>query len=229
MPRILGKRVPGSPGWRTRGLIPSLGGGAVTRDSARKSGIRRLFARDPSKGAFVNIGTDKDVLGTIVPAKNATLVTAMAGANNDIKYTGKPAGTVGNSIRVAHVVAGASTPLSIGVSGNDITVNVQTNGASAAISTADQVIAAIKASAAASAKLEAERAPGNDGTGVVAAFALTNLTGGAQAVGQHEDVPGEAGGPNPTIVDGSGIRRRSVPAGQIGVANRSANRRIRRR
>ena len=62
MARIFGRRVPGAPGWRTRGLIPSLGGGRVPADKASKSGVRRLFARDPSKGAFVNIGTEKDIL-----------------------------------------------------------------------------------------------------------------------------------------------------------------------
>lgn len=229
MARILGKRVPGSPGWRTRGLIPSLGPGPVTPDSARKSGIRRLFARDPSKGAFVNIGTEKDVLGTIVPAKNASLTTAFAGNNNDLKFLAKPAGVVGNGYRVAFVVSGVSTPLSIGISGNDLTVTVQTNGASAAISTAAQVLAAIKAHATAPLKFEASLAPGNDGTGVVAAQALTNLTGGAEAVGQDADVPGETGPQNPEILRGSEVARRSVPAGRISVRNRATNRSLRKR
>jgi hypothetical protein len=112
----------------------------------------------------------------------ASLTTSMAGANNDIVYRASvdKRGTVGNAIRVAHVVAGVSTPLSVAVSGNDVTVNVATNGSSAATSTAAQVIAAIVASAPASALITAENAAGNDGTGVVAAFALTNLTGGTE-------------------------------------------------
>jgi len=226
--RIRGKRIPGAPGWRTGGLIPSLGGGRVTRDSVRKRGVRRLFARNPASGAFVNIGTDADVLGTITPAKNATLTTAHAGTNNDLKFTAKPAGTVGNGYRVAFVVAGASTPLSIGLSGNDLTVNVQTNGSSVAISTAQQVMDAIKANAPASAKFEVALAPGNDGTGVVAAQALTNLSGGTQTVGQDADVPAEVGPANPTIVDGSVGKRNSTQTHK-NVVNRSANRRIRKR
>ena len=228
MARIRSKRIPGAPGFRTRGLIPALGPGRVTADSQGKRGIRRLFARDPAKGAFVNIGTSKDVLGMITPAKNATLTTAHAGTHNDLLFRAKPAGTVGNGYRVAFVVSGVSTPLSVGISGNDLTITVGTNGASAAISTAAQVMAAVKASAPASAKFEVELATGNDGTGVVAALALTNLTGGTQAVGIDPDVPGETGPANPTVVDGSGIKRRSTVAQQK-VVNRSTNRRIRRR
>jgi hypothetical protein len=176
----------------------------------------------------VNIGTDKDVLGTITPAKNATLTTAFAGNHNDLKFTAKPAGTVGNGYRVAFVVSGASTPLSVGLSGNDVTVTVQTNGSSVAISTAAQVLAALQASAPISAKFEVALAAGNDGTGVVAALALTNLTGGTQTVGQDADVPAELGAASPTIVEGSSQRRNSTQTHK-NVVNRSANRRLRKR
>lgn len=111
-------------------------------------------------------------------ATKAEVTPTQAGSNNDIRYSARDRGTGGNSIRIRHVVSGASTPLSVSVSGSDVTVNVATDGSSAATSTADQVIAAITASAAASALLSAERAAGNNGTGVVAAFAYTNLTGG---------------------------------------------------
>lgn len=110
---------------------------------------------------------------------NATQTTAFAGTNNDIKITAKDRGTGGNSVRVAFVVAGASTPLSVSVSGNDITVNVATNGSSAATSTASQVVAALNAHAGASALIIAALAAGNDGTGVVAAQTITALSGGS--------------------------------------------------
>ncbi|HKU53072.1 MAG TPA: hypothetical protein VJQ25_11425, partial [Nitrospira sp.] len=164
MARILGRRVPGSPRGRTTGMIPSLGSGRVTQDSAAKRGIRRLFARDPSKGAFVNIGTEKDVLGQIVPAKNATLTTALAGTNNDLLFRAKPAGTVGNAYRVRIVVSGANTPLSVSLSGTDLTINSATSAGSAATSTAAQVLAALLADAPTMAKFEVELASGNDGT-----------------------------------------------------------------
>lgn len=107
----------------------------------------------------------------------ATLTTAMAGANNDLLLYAKTPGTAGNSIRLALVVAGASTPLSVSVSSNDITVNVATNGASAAISTAAEVASAIRFSLTARTLVHAQVAPANDGTGVVTALAFTNLAG----------------------------------------------------
>lgn len=108
----------------------------------------------------------------------ASLTTALAGANNDLVFTAKTAGTGGNAITVAIVVAGANTPLSVGVVGNAITINSATSAGSAATSTAAQVKAAVDASGPASALVAVALAPGNDGTGVVAAQGATNLTGG---------------------------------------------------
>ncbi len=112
----------------------------------------------------------------------ASLTTAFAGTNNDLKITAVRPGTEGNSARIAFVVAGVSTPLSVTRSGNDVTVNVATNGASAAVSTGAQVAAAINASDEAKHLLRAENATGNDGTGVVAAQAITALSGGSNPV-----------------------------------------------
>lgn len=110
----------------------------------------------------------------------AKLTTAMAGSNNDLQFVAKNAGSAGNNIRVRIVVAGASTALSVSVSSNDITINSATSAGSAATSTAAQVRTAVLASSPAMALLgSVENATGNDGTGVVAAFAFTNLSGGA--------------------------------------------------
>jgi Bacteriophage tail sheath protein len=108
----------------------------------------------------------------------ATLTTALTGTNNDLKYSARQVGTGGNTIRVTYVVAGVSTPLTVSVSGKDITVNVATNGSSAATSTAAQVAAAIAASAAANALVTTANDTGNDGTGVVTALTQTSLAGG---------------------------------------------------
>lgn len=61
MPKILRARRSGEPGKRT-GSVEGFTGQRVSADRASKSGVRRLFARDPAKGAFVNFGTDKDIL-----------------------------------------------------------------------------------------------------------------------------------------------------------------------
>lgn len=110
-------------------------------------------------------------------ATKASLTTALAGTNNDLLFTAFKGGADGNNIRVRYVVAGASTPLTVTNSGNDITVNVATNGSSAATSTSAQVRDAVNQ--AVHGLVKAENATGNDGTGVVAALAFTNLTGGA--------------------------------------------------
>jgi hypothetical protein len=110
---------------------------------------------------------------------SASLVTALAGTNNDLEYRSRYKGTAANAITVAYVVAGASTPLTVSVTGNAITVNVATNGSSAATSTAAQVAAAVAASTPANALVTVANATGNDGTGVVTAMTATALTGGS--------------------------------------------------
>lgn len=131
--------------------------------------------------------TSRKVLATVAPQRKgywdiqASLTTAIAGANNDLVYTAKTGGVAGNAITVTYVVAGASTPLTVSVAANAITVNVATSAGSAATSTAAQVAAAVAASAPAAALVGAVNATGNDGTGVVAALAATNLTGGVDS------------------------------------------------
>ena len=110
--------------------------------------------------------------------KSAELTTALAGTNNDVVYTAVTRGAAGNSIRVRYVVSGNNTPLTVSVSSLDITVNVATDGSAVATSTADQVKTAIEASAPAAALVTVADAASNDGSGVVAALAYTNLAAG---------------------------------------------------
>lgn len=124
----------------------------------------------------------------------AFLVTAIAGNNNDLTYTAKTKGTIGNSITVAYVVAGNNTALSVSVSSSAITVNVATDGGGAATSTAAQVAAAIAASVPAAALVTVANATGNDGTGVVAALTATAL-----ANGKDQTAGGVSNLPLPTI------------------------------
>jgi hypothetical protein len=137
------------------------------------------MAIGPRGSRFRLIPGNWQAFGISLPA---SLTTVLAGANNDMVWTARNRGTGGNAITVAYVVAGASTPLSIGVVGNAITVNVATNGSSVATSTAAQVKAAVEASAAANALVKLANAASNDGTGVVAAQAATALSGGTDWV-----------------------------------------------
>lgn len=204
----------------------SMGGGAVAKDTVRRlgGGIRRLIARDPAKGVSANIGTSRDVLGGFRKGVQAFFTTAMAGANNDMTFTSKVVGVLGNSTRVRIVVAGVSTPLSVSVAGSDITINSATDGGGLATSTANDVIAAVKASAPASALVDVALAAGNDGTGVVAAFAYTNLASGADSIIEGVNA---VDAPNPRILDGTGYKRRSVET-RKNVVNRGVNRSVKK-
>lgn len=152
--------------------------------NAQRSSVRDL----PSNPGLPGLRLGNNALRTVSTlagpwtfggyANFASLTTALAGANNDLVWTANTGGTAGNSIRIRYVVSGTNTPLSVSVSGNDITVNVATDGAGAATSTATAVKNAVAASSAAGQLVTGTNAAGNDGTGVVAALAFTNLTGG---------------------------------------------------
>lgn len=124
----------------------------------------------------INGGSEKTVTFVPSPAVQASVTIPGTGPNAGVTYKAVDAGTPGNLIRVRHVVAGNSTPLSINVTGVDITVNVATDGGGLPISTANQIAAAILASGAASALVTAT--PTGDGTGVALAASYTFLIGG---------------------------------------------------
>lgn len=220
------KKGTGAPRGTATGVTArvAMGAGAVAKDVVSRSGIRRLIARDPAKGSSANIGTKQDRvnLSGFRAGGQASLTTSMAGANNDIVFRATKNGTGANSIRVAVVVAGANTVLSVAVSGNDITINSATNGSSVATTTADQAIAAVKASTQASALILAERAPGNDGSGVIAAFSLTNLTGGSDSVLEGTN---PVAAPNPTVLSGSRAGKTDT---HKNVSDRGTNRRVKK-
>ncbi len=113
----------------------------------------------------------EDVFGADGVAATLAIGTGTAG----VTYTADKKGTGGNSIRVAHVNPGAASPLSVAVSGNDITVTLAHSG-TAITSTAAQVRDAVNAHAGAAPLVNAGLT--GDGTGVAVAQALTNLAGG---------------------------------------------------
>lgn len=157
-------RLRGWPGGRIGSLLVM----ATLSLRSRRDSVRGLNRRTRGAWAsrrFVGLGN------------RATLTTALSGANNDVTLISRKPKAVGNSTRFRIVVSGASTAASVSVSGADITFNSATSAGSAATSTAAQMITMLKANAAASALVWPQRAPGNDGTGVVAALAYTNLAG----------------------------------------------------
>ncbi|MDD4888393.1 MAG: hypothetical protein PHU85_00555 [Phycisphaerae bacterium] len=124
------------------------------------------------------------VYGGIYAGSFATLTTALAGNNNDLKYTATIEGGAGNAIRVRYTAGATAGAEVVTVSGRDITVQVE-NG----VSTATQVSTAVSASAAAIDLVSVANADGNDGSGAVATMSYTALTGGG--VGGNSATPGE--------------------------------------
>ena len=65
--------------------------------------------------------------------------------NGQFTVTARTPGDSGNEIAVEFVIEGNNTPLSLQVNGKDIQINLATDGSGNAVSTANEVIAAINA------------------------------------------------------------------------------------
>jgi len=105
----------------------------------------------------------------------AVLTTAVAGADNDLTYTARVPGAVGNNISVEYIDGGGGSSLVVGVTGTAITVT----GDIGAGVTGAEVMAAILADYEASELVTCDLAAGNDGTGNIAVMGAANLAGGA--------------------------------------------------
>lgn len=150
------------------------GGAAISTVDA----VRDAIEADPVAGNLISVSVSS---GDPEAAVAASLTTALTGANNDLVYTAVDAGAAGNDITVTYVVSGTDTPLSVDVTGTDIVVNVETDSGDAAVSTANEVKAAIAGDQDASALVTVADAAENDGSGVVTALSETGLTGGVDA------------------------------------------------
>lgn len=115
----------------------------------------------------------------------ASLTTAF-GNNADIFIQG-----ASNSVTLTYAVAGNNTALSVGVTGNAITVNLATNASGAPVSTAAEIITALRQSAPVQALgVGVTRAPSQNGSGVPTALATTNLAGaGTSTRGPESNAP----------------------------------------
>lgn len=118
----------------------------------------------------------------------ATASLIVGTGNAAVNYTALGSGTLGNQIQIRYVVAGNNTPLTVSVTGRDITVNVATGAGGAPTSTGSQVMAAVNAHATASLMVQGVLPLGSDGTGVVAAQAFTFLAGGTAGAAVIEDL-----------------------------------------
>lgn len=114
--------------------------------------------------------------GTLIKVSDGgTKSSLVTGSSNlRITWTARATGTGGDSITVAISTAGGATPV-VSVSGNAISVSCD------ATTTANEVVAAVRASYDASALVTVAATPG-DGTSNVTNVSATNLAGGVAEV-----------------------------------------------
>lgn len=113
----------------------------------------------------------------------ASLTTALTGANNDIKYTAREIGVLGNIIQVQYVDPGGNNAaLAVTVVGTLIRVALATGSGGAITSTATLIRAAVSANTQANSLVSNALVASNTGAGVVTAMAATNLSGGTGLV-----------------------------------------------
>lgn len=132
---------------------------------------------DVTEGVEVSSCLWADVLMTFTGDRSELAV-------QDITYyaSGAYRGTAGNSLQVAYVESGTSTPLSVSWSSPTLTVNLETDGGGSAVSTAAEVLAAVRSSEAAMTAFSVALT-GNAAT-VQAAAAATPLASGTAATYQ---------------------------------------------
>ena len=154
----------------------------------------------------------------------AALVTAMAGANNDLAIIAVALNSELPSLKLTDP-GGNDQTLSVSVAGNDIDVSLATGPAGAITSTSTLVVAAINAKAEA-ASLVTAAVDGADGSGIVTAMAKTpvvapDVTSGKIAIAECESVIIKITGPwplaqharltfTPDIGAGAGLYRVSI-------------------
>ena len=111
----------------------------------------------------------------------ATLTTNLTGVNNDLVYTSKADGAIGNKIKIAYVkpdtkdaVLSVTPSLASGVI--TISINLATDEDKAITTTAEDIKTAIDSNP--ESLVYVDLAEGNDGKGVVTALAATALANG---------------------------------------------------
>lgn len=110
----------------------------------------------------------------------ASLTTSLTGSNNDVKFTSRWDATKGNATSVCLLdPEGITHQAAVIVDKANLQINVFLRRASNIIAmTANELVAAIKASPDASELVDVALAAGNDGTGVLTALSRTTLSGG---------------------------------------------------
>jgi|GEM_PF-1539741 len=156
---------------------------AVNQHAAARLLVRSTFAvgsngtGNPSAMAHTHLAGGVDASLKANDGAYSILTTSQ-GANKDLTFVAYVIGVVGDDVSMTYAVAGNLTPLSVDVVGTAITVNLETDGGGAAISTAEEVRDAVNVDGDANILVTAYIADGSTGAGVPTAMGATNLAGG---------------------------------------------------
>lgn len=106
----------------------------------------------------------------------AVFTSNLLNADNDLVFTAKTAGVAVEAVSIKYIAPTIpDQPLSVSVSGNAITVDLQTDAISTLITTSAEVKAAIEADALANALVTVTHAGADTGVGYVSALAESFL------------------------------------------------------
>jgi len=153
--------------------------GGITLDASKvtaneTTGIKKLLA-----GSFVGKNGVSGKYEQYDGGVKASLITALAGDNNDLKWEWNEPGTHGNDISVKYTDPSANDQaLSITFDGRVIDVSLATGAAGAITTTAAEIKAAIAKHDLLKDKVTVTDAADNNGTGVVTALAAASLADG---------------------------------------------------
>lgn len=126
----------------------------------------------------VTLAVAKQQCRVIDTAATATQAFASLGsANAQLFTTVRLAGSFGNQYNIEVLTSGLNTPLSVALVDTRLTINLATDGAGVATSTVSQVLSKLFANTAI-ADIFSPSSGAGDGTGLLAATALTSFAGG---------------------------------------------------
>lgn len=127
-------------------------------------------------GVEADLGIDND---DSFDAQEAELLTTFE-EDNDILYKAQETGEVGNDISVEYVIDEPNQQLSVSVTGNKITVYLESNFESEPRSTANEVLGELNDEEQVTSLVSVSIATGQDGDGIVPTMTETFLEGGLE-------------------------------------------------
>jgi hypothetical protein len=181
--------------------IRGLDRASSSSDVSATTGASSMSLSKGARGFRIKWGLGTQQRGTGGVAGALTI----GAANAAVTYTANWPGTVGNNVKVAHVVAGNNTAFSIVVTieaatGKPIiTVNAATDGGGLSTTTATVAAAAVNNHPVASQYVSA--VAGGTGASVITAAAAAALTGGTNGAGSAEPIYLSANSVSPVTID----------------------------